>query len=318
MKAKVDVFSGFLGAGKTTLIKKLINESLYKEKVVVIENEFGEIGIDGSILKSANIEVKEINAGCICCNISGDFKKAVKEVIEKYRPERIIIEPTGVAKLSDLLAACNSSELKNLLQLNMVVTVVDVLKYDMYSANFGEFYRNQIMSSRIIVLSRTQVADADKINNIKEKIEKLNNKASIVTTPWEKLTAQRIVELNENSSKLSLQNEVNLIKRSLGSASLRAGSNHSGNEVFETWSYETPKKFNTKSLVSLLTKINSNNCGNVLRAKGIVQGDNDEWMQFDYVPGEFEMKKTAPDYSGRLCVIGVNLNKEKLKKLFSL
>jgi G3E family GTPase len=297
----------------------LISESLYKEKVVVIENEFGEIGIDGSILKSANIEVKEINAGCICCNISGDFKKAVKEVIDKYSPERIIIEPTGVAKLSDLLTACSSAELKNLLELNMVVTVVDVLKYDMYSANFGEFYRNQIMSSRLIVLSRTQNADTDKINSIKEKIEKLNNKACIVTTPWDKLSAQRIVELNENNTKLSLKSEVNLIKRSLGNAYLKAASNHSGNEIFETWSYETPKKFNERSLINMLSKINSsNNCGNVLRAKGIVQSDNDEWMQFDFVPGEFEMRKTNPDYSGRLCVIGVNLNKEHLKRLFSL
>jgi G3E family GTPase len=297
----------------------LISESLYKEKVVVIENEFGEIGIDGSILKSANIEVKEINAGCICCNISGDFKKAVKEVIDKYSPERIIIEPTGVAKLSDLLNACSSAELKSLLELNMVVTVVDVLKYEMYSANFGEFYRNQIMSSRIIVLSRTQNADIDKINSIKEKLEKLNNKACIVTTPWDKLSAQRIVELNENNTKLSLKSEVNLIRRSLGNASLKGASNHSGNEIFETWSYETPKKFNAKSLINLLSKINSgNSCGNVLRAKGIVQADNDEWMQFDFVPGEFEMRKTNPDYSGRLCVIGVNLNKEHLKRLFSL
>ena len=297
----------------------MISESLYKEKVVVIENEFGEIGIDASILKSANIEVKEINAGCICCNISGDFKKAVKEVIDKYSPERIIIEPTGVAKLSDLLTACSSAELKNLLELNMVVTVVDVLKYDMYSANFGEFYRNQIMSSRIIVLSRTQNADIDKINSVKEKIEKLNNKACIVTTPWDKLSAQRIVELNENNTKLSLKNEVNLIRRSLGGASLKPARNHLGNEIFETWSYETPKKFNAKSLLNLLSKINSgNNCGNVLRAKGIVQADNDEWMQFDFVPGEFEMRKTNADYSGRLCVIGVNLNKEHLKKLFSL
>ncbi len=318
MRVKVDIFSGFLGAGKTTLIKKLISESFYKEKVVVIENEFGEIGIDGSILKSANIEVREINAGCICCNVSGDFKKAVKEVVAKYSPERIVIEPTGIAKLSDLLTALSSAELKNLIELKMVVTVVDVLKYDMYSANFGEFYRNQIIHSNIILLSRTQNADTDKISGIKEKIERLNNKACIVTTPWDKLSAQRIIQLNENSAKLSLQNEVNLIKRALGSASIKALGNHSGNEVFETWSYETPKKFNAKSLVNLLSKINNNSCGKVLRAKGIVQADNDEWMQFDYVPGEFEMKKTVPDYSGRLCIIGVGLNKEHLKKIFSL
>ncbi|MCM0649329.1 GTP-binding protein [Clostridium swellfunianum] len=318
MRAKVDIFSGFLGAGKTTLIKKLISESLYKEKVVIIENEFGEIGIDGSILKSTNIEVKEINAGCICCNISGDFKKAVKEVVAKYSPERIIIEPTGVAKLSDLLTACSSIELKSIIELNMVVTVVDVLKYDMYLANFGEFYRNQIMSSSIIVLSRTQNLEADKIESIKEKVEKLNNKACIVTTPWNKLAAQRIVELNHNNTKLSLQNEVNLIRRSLGTASMKSVKNHAGNEIFETWSYETPRRFSEKALVNLLKKIDSSSFGNILRAKGIVQGDNDEWMQFDYVPGEFEMRKTSPDYSGRLCVIGTNLNRENLKKVFSL
>jgi G3E family GTPase len=318
LKVKVDIFSGFLGAGKTTLIKKLISESLYKENVVIIENEFGEIGIDGSILKSTNIEVKEINSGCICCSIAGDFKKAVKEVIDKYKPERIIIEPTGVAKLSEILAVFKDSELKNLMELNMVVTVVDVLKFDVYAANFGEFYKNQIMNSKTIILSRTQSTNEEKLKSVKEKIEKLNSMAFVVTTPWDKLAGRRIVELNEESAKVSLQQEVNLIKKPALGLTLKANKGHAGNEIFETWSYETPKKFNTKSLVSLLNKINDNNCGNILRAKGIVQADDGEWMQFDYVPGEFEMRKTMPDYSGRLCVIGVNLNKDHLKKIFSL
>jgi G3E family GTPase len=318
LKVKVDIFSGFLGAGKTTLIKKLISESLYKENVVIIENEFGEIGIDGSILKSTNIEVKEINSGCICCSIAGDFKKAVKEVIDKYKPERIIIEPTGVAKLSEILAVFKDSELKNLMELNMVVTVVDVLKFDVYAANFGEFYKNQIMNSKTIILSRTQNTSEEKLKSVKEKIEKLNSKAFVVTTPWDKLSGRRIVELNEGSAKVSLQQEVNLIKRPASGLALKANKGHAGNEIFETWSYETPKKFNTKALVSLLNKMNDNNCGNILRAKGIVQADDGEWMQFDYVPGEFEMRKTMPDYSGRLCVIGVNLNKDHLRKIFSL
>lgn len=318
MKVKVDIFSGFLGAGKTTLIKKLVNESFYKEKVVIIENEFGEIGIDGSILKSTSIEVKEINAGCICCSIAGDFKKAVKEVVEKYNPERIIIEPSGVAKLSEILSACSSVELKGIVDLNMVVTVVDVLKYDMYIKNFGEFYKNQIMNARTIVLSRTQKIKLDKLIYIKENISNLNIRAFIVTTPWDKLPAQKIAELNENNLKIQLQNEVNLIKRPLGSLGLRAGRNHAGNEVFETFSFETPKKFSSKLLKNALDKANENNTGTILRAKGIVQADNDEWMQFDYVPGEFEIRKTIPDYSGRLCVIGVNLNKDKLKSLLNL
>jgi G3E family GTPase len=316
MKVKIDVFSGFLGAGKTTLIKKLINESFYREKVVIIENEFGEIGIDGSILKDSNIEVREINAGCICCSIAGDFKKAVKDVIDKYKPERIIIEPSGVAKLSEILSACNAAELKNIIELNMVTTVVDVLKYDMYIKNFGEFYKNQIINAKTIVLSRTQNADLEKLKDAKEKISSLNNKAFVVTTPWEKLSGNRIAELNE---RVSLQNEVNLIKRPQMSIGLKASKGHAGNEVFETIGFETPNKFNSKLLVNALSKTSGNDAyGTILRAKGIVQVENDEWMQFDYVPGEVEIRKTKPDYSGRLCIIGVNLNKEKIKKLFNL
>lgn len=316
MKTKIDVFSGFLGAGKTTLIKKLINESFYKEKVVVIENEFGEIGIDGSILKASNIEVKEINAGCICCSIAGDFKKAVKEVIDKYRPERIIIEPSGVAKLSEILSACSSAELKSLIEVDMVVTVIDALKYDMYIKNFGEFYKNQIMNAKTVVLSRTQKINSDKLLSIKENISSLNNRAFVVTTPWDKLSGQKISELND---KKSVQNEVNLIKRASGSLGLRTSAGHKGNDVFQTISFETPKTFNSKSLKNYLDKANANKAyGTILRAKGIVQVENEEWMQFDYVPGEFEMRKTAPDYSGRLCVIGVDLNKENIKRLFSL
>lgn len=318
MRVKVDVFSGFLGAGKTTLIKKLINEGLYKEKVVVIENEFGEIGIDGSVLRRTNIEVKEINAGCICCSIFGDFKKAVKEVIEKYKPERIIIEPSGVAKLSEILTACNSPELKNQLELNMVITVADVMKFDIYSANFGEFYKNQILNARTIMLSRTQKIGLEKLVTVKESIEKLNDKAFIVTTPWDNISGKRIIEISQANAKNSVQNEVSLLKRPTTSLGLRSEKGHSGKEAFETWSIETPKKFNDKNFKNMFDKLNNEKtCGTILRAKGIVQCDNDEWIQFDYVPEEFEMRKTTSDYSGRVCVIGVNLNKTQLKRLFS-
>ncbi|MCM8711364.1 GTP-binding protein [Clostridium sp. SYSU_GA19001] len=319
MKVKVDIFSGFLGAGKTTLIKKLISEDLYKEKVIVIENEFGEAGIDGSILKKTNIEVKEVNAGCICCSISGDFKRALKEAAYKYNPDRIIIEPSGVAKLSEVMAACSSLELRSFLELNMIITVADVLKFEIYSRNFGEFYKNQIINAKTIVLSRTQNASIDKISQIKDYIYNLNAKAVVVTTPWDKLSSKRIIELAQSAEKMKLQEEVNLIRKPIGSTNLKTLKAHRGDEIFQTIGWETPKKFQYKALQDKLNKINDcREYGDVLRAKGIVEIENNEWIQFDYVPGEFEARKTTPDYSGRICVIGVNLNKQNLNKLFGL
>jgi G3E family GTPase len=318
MKIKIDLISGFLGAGKTTLIKKLISEELNKEKIAVIENEFGEVGIDGSILKNTKVEVKEINAGCICCSITGDFKRALLELLEKYNLERIIIEPSGVAKLSEIIKACSSEDLKDLAEINMIITVVDILKYDMYLANFGEFYKNQLINAKTIVLSRSQKVSLEKLVAIKENIDNLNSKAFIITTPWDNLPARRIIEISEGYQRDRLEKEVNILKRPALNTSYRIEKGRSGSEAFESLSFETAKRFSSTSIKNILDKIKKERIyGNVLRAKGIVQIEKGEWIQFDYVPEEFEIKKTAPDYSGRVSIIGVNLNKAILKRLFT-
>jgi G3E family GTPase len=319
MKVKVDVFSGFLGAGKTTLIKKLVSEGMYRENVVIIENEFGEVGIDGTLLKDTNIEVKEIKAGCICCSIEGDFREALKEVIERYNPSRIIIEPSGVAKLSEVLSVLKVSEIKDQVEINMVITIIDVLRFKTYITNFAEFYKNQIMNANTILLSRTQNVDEPKLLNIQQEISRLNSGANIVTTPWDKLSSRRIIELAEINRKMSVNEEVNLIRRPSSVFVLRNTKTDKSSETFETIGIETPKKFNFTKLKGSMDKIGQNTLyGNILRAKGIVQIETGEWVQFDYVPGEFQSRKTSPDYSGRLCVIGTKLNRENLKRLFEL
>jgi G3E family GTPase len=316
MKTKVDVFSGFLGAGKTTLMKKLISEGMYREKVVIIENEFGEVPIDGALLRETKLQVKEISAGCICCSIAGDFKKALNEVLSNYNPERIIIEPSGVSKLSEILSVIEASDMKSKLELDKVITVVDVMRFNMYINNFGEFYKNQIINGKTIVLSRTQGLTEEKLLKLQEEIKRLNGKANLVTTPWDKLSGKRIVELSNKN--ISVDEEVNLIRRPSFTASIRQERSNENKHIFETYGLETPKKFNFNSLRTSVGNINDKKIyGNILRAKGIVQVDSGEWIQFDFVPGEFQSRKTSPDYSGRLCIIGTELNKENLKKLFS-
>lgn len=318
MKVKIDIISGFLGAGKTTLIKKLINEELYKEKIAVIENEFGEVGIDGSVLKSTKVEVKEINAGCICCSITGDFKKALLEVLEKYSLDRIIIEPSGIAKLSEIVKLCQSEALRSLCEVNMIITVVDILKIDMYLANFGEFYKNQILNAKTIMLSRTQRVSLEKLVSAKETIEVLNKEAFIVTTPWDNLTAKRIIEISEKYDRKSINGEINILKRTALNSSFKIEKSNNENFSFESLGFETAKTFSRTHIKNIFEKINNDKCfGNVLRAKGIVQIDKGEWVQFDYMPEEYDIKKTAPDFSGRICIIGLKLNKPALKKLFS-
>jgi len=184
MKVKIDIVSGFLGAGKTTLIKKLLKEKLDSEKIAIIENEFGEIGIDGTLLKRAGLEIKEINSGCICCSLAGDFGESVREIIDKFSPQRIIVEPSGVAKLSELIRACRENNLRDLVEVNMIVTIVDVLKFDLYLNNFGEFFEDQIKNAKVILLSRTDVVDEEKISSVIRSIRNLNFKYDIVTTPW--------------------------------------------------------------------------------------------------------------------------------------
>lgn len=343
MKTKIDIFSGFLGAGKTMLIKKLINEKLYTENIVIIENEFGEVGIDGNIFKKTNIEVKEINSGCICCTIAGDFKRAIEEVIEKYKPNRIIIEPSGVGKLSDVLNVIKDPELRNKLIVNMVITVIDVLRFEMYSTNFGEFYKNQIINASTIILSRTQNTTAEKLEKIVAAVRSLNEKANIITTAWDNLNGATIVEVAEKDTKQDLMEKVNLLKRTTGKVTVRMqsntntnthyvgtsnhsvdasnhyvdASNHCADEVFTTWGIETPKIFNELNLKRIFARLTDSAVhGVILRAKGIVQVGHTEWVQFDYVPDEFQIRATTPEYTGRICVIGSNLKKDNLKNLF--
>ena len=340
MSIKVDIISGFLGAGKTTLITKLLQEKLHQEKIVIIENEFGEIGIDGSLLKSTGIEVKEINSGCICCTLSGDFGKAIEEVIHTYKPDRIIIEPSGVGKLSDVVKACETSKLKELLRINMLMTVVDVFKYDLYISNFGEFFENQIKHAKTIILSRTQKSDVKTLEGVVGELRKRNKKANIITTDWETLSAEQIIAVAEQDASTRLENQMSIpkvvIKRPSHKADCGCGHhphshhgsgcgchagqhNHRADEVFEVWGVETPKTYGEGALRSILHKLgNDKTYGMVLRGKGILQVDKDKWLQFDYVPEEINIKSGNADYTGRLCIIGSQLNKTELAKLFHI
>ncbi len=327
MKTKVDIISGFLGSGKTTLIKKLMAEKLHDEKLVIIENEFGEIGIDGSILKESGIEVKEINSGCICCTLVGDFGKSIEEVLHKYKPDRIIIEPSGVGKLSDILKACDSLSSKDLLTINMVITVVDILKYKMYILNFGEFYENQIKHAKTIIISRSQKAEADKLVKFTGEIGKLNPKANIITTPWEELNAGQIISAAEQNGSAALEQQIKkvVLKKHVHPEGCKCGckgtqhTHHNADEFFEVWGAETPKTYDAATLRKILENLGSTGrYGNILRAKGIIQSDRSNWVQFDYVPGEFEIKDSGADYTGRLCVIGRELNKKELDSLFNI
>lgn len=315
MAIQLDVFSGFLGSGKTTLIKKLIEERIYNAKAVIIENEFGEVSVDGKILKDSNLNVKELSSGCICCSLSGDFKKAIQEVIEKYSPERIIIEPSGVGKLSDILKVVKESELRSVINLNMLITIVDGLKFHLYLANFGDFYKNQIANCKTVIISRSQMLSEKKLIEISKEIVKINASANIVTTPWDKLSGSNIVDAAEQRD--IILNKVNIIKKPQNIGVLRKESAGSARDVFDSWGFESPRIFNRSTLEKILPRLENTIFGNVVRAKGIVKTGQDTWIQFDYVPGEFEVKATSPDYATRICVIGTELNKGSLSQLFS-
>lgn len=316
---KIDIISGFLGAGKTTLIKKLIKEELYKEKVAIIENEYGEVGIDGNLLRKENIEVKEITSGCICCTITGDFKKAILDIIKEYRPERIIIEPSGVAKLSQVLTSIISDSAIKGARINMKIAVVDIQNLDMYIKNFGGFYINQIVNAKTIILSRTQYSNIKELTYASMAIKKLNPNCSIITTPWDELDSIRILEVAENRTK-DVLNEVNLIKMPLNTHAIR-GQFRTGNscadDIFENWGTETPKIFSLNEIRDILNSFDkSAEYGEILRVKGIVRIQGNRWVQFDYVPKDIQIVDFTSDYTGRICVIGSRLNKKAISKLF--
>ncbi len=336
---KINVISGFLGAGKTTLIKKLLSDVFKGQKVVLIENEFGEIGIDSGFLKDAGIEITEMNSGCICCSLVGDFGTALKEVLVKFAPDRIIIEPSGVGKLSDVVKAVQGVAKDADVELDSSITVADATKCKIYMKNFGEFYNNQVEHADTIVLSRTQNMDQTKLETAVKLLQDKNTTAAIITTPWDELDGEIILKaMNQRNSMVEEMLEEHHHEHECGCGhhhhedgeECHEGHHHEhGEECHEGHHHEdgeechegkeTPHKYSEADLKEILEKLaNGNEYGMILRAKGIISGEDGEWMQFDLVPGEYEIRKSSPDYTGRLCVIGSELEFEKLEKLFHL
>lgn len=342
---KIDIISGFLGAGKTTLIKKLLSDAYKGEQVVLIENEFGEIGIDGGFLKEAGIEIREMNSGCICCSLVGDFGKSLHEVVDTYHPDRILIEPSGVGKLSDVIKAVQDVQGEIDAELNSFTTVVDVTKCKIYRKNFGEFFSNQIEYAGAVILSRTDKAKPEKIQESVALLRELNEKAPIITTPIEQLPGEKILETMESSKSLEDELLAEVSKEAHdhehhhhhdheehehhhhdGECSCGCGhhhhdheGHHHADEVFTSWGKETIHTY-TKDEVSAILKTleEDGSYGNVLRAKGMVAGADGEWIYFDMVPEEHEVRTGAPEYTGRICVIGAELNEDKLAELFKV
>ncbi|OOM82159.1 putative GTP-binding protein YjiA [Clostridium puniceum] len=313
MKPQVDIFSGFLGAGKTMLIKKLLNEKAYGKSTIIIENEFGEIGIDADILKESNIEVKEINSGCICCQVSGNFSEAVFEVINKYVPENIIIEPSGVARLSEILKLLEEKKFENKIEIRNIITLIDIQNYDVYLKNFKDFYENQIRQANKIVLSRSQFVDENKIETTINSLKKFNSKAEIIYKPWERLKGIDIIKVNEKKDK----NEVSVIKSTI-SKTIRKEGNHNVKNVFESYPIELVYNMSTEEIQKKFEFIESSNkFGRIIRAKGIIKGTDGEYYQFDYVPREFKSRKIKWSNRKVISIIGGELNKKELKELFS-
>ena len=391
---KIDIISGFLGAGKTTLIKKLLAEAFPGEKLVLIENEFGEISIDGGFLKESGVQISEMSSGCICCSLVGDFNQALKDVADQFHPDRILIEPSGVGKLSDVIVAVeNTAAEMPELKLNSFVTVADASKVKVYMKNFGEFYNNQIESAGTIVLSRTQKLSQEKLEAAVAMLQEKNPEAAILTTPWDQLDGKVILSAIE---KVSLAEELLAKMRAEHEAEAAEHEaehhhhdhehhhdhhhehdhehdhdhehehhhdhdhehehhhdhdhdhehhhdhdhdhehhhehehdhdhdhgccehhHHHADEVFSSWGRETPKAFTHGDLERILAALDSGEYGAILRAKGIVNGENGAWLEFDYVPEEHQVRPGHPDYTGRLCVIGAELKEDKLAELFGL
>ena len=378
---KIDIFSGFLGAGKTTLIKKLIKEAFAGQQVVLIENEFGEIGIDGGFLKESGIQINELNAGCICCSLVGDFRTALQQVVEQYHPDRIVIEPSGVGKLSDVTRAVEGVAEHLDVQLNSFVTVADVNKVKMYMKNFGEFYDDQISHASCILLSRTQTASEEKIAAAVALLREKNPTATIVTTAWDELTGEQI--LKAMSTKDDFKAELIAMAAKANEEHTHEDEeeehhhhhhhdhengvcscghhhdhdddddedehehhhdhdeeddhdehehhhdhdghcccghhhhhDHDADEVFTSWGVETARKFTKAEVEHALTELDTGNYGMILRSKGIVNGGADGWLEFDYVPGEWEVRARGADVGGKLVVIGSKLNEKAIAELF--
>ena len=351
---KIDIYSGFLGAGKTTLIKKMISEGYKGEQLVLIENEFGEIGIDGGFLQDAGINITEMNSGCICCSLVGDFGKALEKVISEYHPDRVIIEPSGVGKLSDVIGAVKKV-VGHDVELGYTVAVCDANKVKVYMKNFGEFYNNQIETASTIILSRTDVISEAKLDTAVELIRQHNDKATLVTTPWPELTGEQLREAMEGNASLAkamaeLEQEHHEHHHhhhehdeecccghhhdhdehehhhhhehdencTCGCHDHDHNPHHHADEVFTSWGVETTKKFTKEQIQQILEELDSGEYGIVLRAKGIVAGADGKWIHFDHVPGEADVRNGSADVMGKLCVIGSKLDEAAVTKLFGL
>ena len=342
---KIDIISGFLGAGKTTLIKKLLKEALAGTKVVLIENEFGQIGIDGGFLKESGIEIREMNSGCICCSLVGDFGTSLAEVLMTYAPERILIEPSGVGKLSDVMKAVENVKAGGEVHLNSAVAVVDAAKCKMYMKNFGEFFSNQIAYAGTIILSRTGSMKQEKIEEAVTLIRQHNKKATVITTPWDVLDGKKILETIEGATDLEAELMAEVLARHEEEQEHHHHheeeqehhhhhheeehdhhhhhhdhdhhGHHHADDIFTSWGMETAAVYEKSMIEEILDELDrEKEYGVVLRAKGMVPSADGGWIHFDYVPGEAEVRKGAPDVTGKICVIGSELKEHALEKLF--
>ncbi len=369
---KIDIISGFLGAGKTTFIKKMLDEVYQGEKIALIENEFGEVGIDGGFLKDSGVNITEMNSGCICCSLVGDFGKNLNEVITQYHPDRILIEPSGVGKLSDVMKSVIDLEKEQDVMLNALVTVVNAKKASKQMKAFGEFFNNQIEFATTIVLSRTQNTTAEQLELCVKQMQKLNQKAAVVTTPWDEISGEQLLKVIDGQDSLEakvLAEEAHEKEAKEhghdehghhgheheehehhgheheehghhghehhgheheehghhghehhGHEHGEHGSHHHhADEVFTSWGIETPHKFSKAEIETALDAfVKGDSYGEVLRAKGMVENKDGGWIYFDMTPGEYEIREGEPDYTGRLCVIGTNIEESKLKELFGI
>lgn len=329
---KVDIISGFLGAGKTTFIKKLIDQVFTGEKLVLIENEFGEIGIDGGFLKDAGIEITEMNSGCICCTLVGDFSKALQKVLAEYQPDRVIIEPSGVGKLSDIVRAIEDVKKDAEIEIDGRITVVDGKKAKLYLKNFGEFFEDQVKHASTIVVSRTQMMTDEKVEECIHMLRDENADAAIISTPWEQLSKDAIWHALEHGAEIEglLEEEHDHHHDHEECCEhdhhhhdheecCEHDHHHHADEVFTSWGKETAHKYTEEELDFLVKALSeTDSYGTILRSKGIVPMTDGTWKQFDLVPEEYEVRDGQADYTGRVCVIGTNLKEDELLKLFHI
>ena len=339
---KIDIISGFLGAGKTTFIKKMLEDVFQGEKIVLIENEFGEIGIDGGFLKDSGIEISELNSGCICCSLVGDFGKNLREVMERFHPDRILIEPSGVGKLSDVMKSVREVEEENEVKLNGRITVVNTAKATKQMKAFGEFFNNQIEYATVIVLSRTQNVKPEQTELVVKAIREKNPDGAVITTPWSEIDGKQIYKVIEQQKSL----EEELMEEhehhhehgadctcgchdhehghhheegAHGHHHGHGGHHHHADDIFISWGKETPHKYTEPEIEHILkTLCDGEGYGEILRAKGMVENTHGGWIYFDMVPGEYEIRKGEPDYTGRICVIGTDIDGHKLEGLFGI